>query len=442
MYPLFFISIVFPALAALFMISTQLALISLIPILIIPLFHYFIRQPIFGLSLNVQKGLADLSNLAQEHYGGIRLIKSYVVEKAVSKRFDQLCHILIRFNLRLVSLLGMLFPLFTFLTRMVVVLLLLVYGAIVLKAWGQLNSADFLAFLWIQSYIFFPILMLGWILPIYERGRSAYHRLVEVYREPIEVQEGTDHSLKVPKRPDLSFHHLTFRYPGSEQNALTDITLTIPAGSFVGITGPIGSGKSTLFRLLNREYEIPLGMIAIAGHDIRDYPFNLLRKIFITVEQTPFLFSKSVADNIRFGQEDATQIELEKVAELADLHETVLEFPERYETLLGEKGVNLSGGQRQRLALARAFLVKRPILLLDDIFSAVDTATEQKIFSKMKKHFEGRTLLLITHRISILEQMARVLYMQDGRIIEDGSPQDLLQKQGHFAVLSELQGRK
>lgn len=442
MYPLYFMTLLPPALAALFFISVKLTVISLIPLFGIPLFNQTLRGGIFNLSLAVQKKLADLSNMAQEHFAGIRIVKSYVIEAFTGMRFSSLCKEMTRFNFKLVSLLGMIFPFFSLMTKVATVLLVLFSGIIILKAWGELTAADFVAFMWIQSYIFFPVLMLGWVLPIYSRGKAAYHRLVEVYKEPIEVHEGTKTALKVLPQADIQIQHLSYQYPSTDRTVLSDITLMVKGGTFVGITGPIGAGKTTLFRLLNREYEIPRGTIFIGDQDIRDYTFAALRQAFVTVEQAPFLFSKSIAENVRFGNEEASEIEMERVADFADLHETVLEFPDRYETMVGERGVTLSGGQKQRIALARALLVDRSILLLDDIFSAVDSETEKKIFNALKAHFQGKTVLLISHRVSILEQMDRILYMHAGKITEDGPPRDLIKKKGCYYALTQLQSIK
>lgn len=439
LYPLFFLTILIPALIALFSISFKLALISLLPMIAFPLFNSTIRGHIMSLSLGVQIKLAELSNLAQEYFSGIRVVRSYLMEKTAFRLFAELCKELIRFNLKLINMLGVLFPFFTMLAKVVTVLLVLMAAFIILKDWGELSSADFVSFVWIQSYTFFPILMLGWVLPIYAKGTAAYQRLCEVYHEPIEVQEGKDPSLKVPKAATIDFKNLQFTYPNAAKPSLQGIDLTIHPGSFIGIAGPIGAGKSTLFRLINREYEIGQEEIFIGGHDIRAYTFSSLHEAIVTVEQAPFLFSKSIADNVRFGRPEATQTDVERVSEFADLHETVLDFPAQYATEIGERGVTLSGGQKQRVALARAFLVDRSILLLDDIFSALDTSTEKKIFQKLKEKSVGKTVLLISHRASILEQMDRILYMIDGKVVEDGSPQDLVRKKGHYAALVELQ---
>lgn len=442
MYPLFFLTLVIPGLIALFIISPQLAAISLIPLTAIPLINLATRNKIYTLSHLAQKGLADLSNVAQEHYSGIRIVKGYVAEKQLSARFSDLCRSLITANIKLNCFQGLLFPFFTLLTKSITVLLVIVTGYIILKAWGSLSPADFVSFMWIQSYIFFPILMLAWVLPIYARGRASYERLVEIYEEPNEVKDEGHRILMIPPNSSIEFNHLTFSYPNSSKFALKDFSAQIQGGSFVGITGPVGAGKTTLFRILNREYEVPYGKVSIGGYDIHEYPLDAFWKQIITVEQIPFLFSRSIADNVRFGKNEALQTEIETVAKYADLHETVLDFPQQYDTLVGERGVTLSGGQKQRLILARAFLVNRSILLLDDVFSSVDAETEMRMFIAMKANFKNKTVLLITHRASILESMDRILYMQDGTIIEDGPPAELKAKNGHYAALVGLQSPK
>lgn len=439
MYPLFFLTLAVPGMLALFSISTKLALISLIPLLIIPILNSAVRQKIYDISYRVQKGLADLSNIVQEQYSGVRIIKSYVIESILSQRFKEFCRNLIHLNLRLANYQGLLFPFFALLTKLVTVILVLFSAVIILGGWGSLSTADFISFMWLQSYIFFPVLMFAWVLPIYERGRAAYDRLVEIYDEPIEVKEGTTSHLTIPALADIHFNHLSFHYPNSNDRILSDVNLLIKGGSLVGITGPVGSGKSTLFRLLNREYEIPKGMILINGRDIHDYPLESFSREVVSVEQAPFLFSRSVADNVKFGKEDASFEDLEMVSKFADLHDTILGFPEQYETMIGERGVTLSGGQKQRVAMARAFLVDRSILLFDDIFSAVDASTEKRIFQAIKTKFIKKTILFITHRVSILEEMDRVIYMKEGRVIEDGTPSELLKQQGSYAALVELQ---
>ncbi|WP_068467359.1 ABC transporter ATP-binding protein [Candidatus Protochlamydia phocaeensis] len=439
MYPVFFITLVIPALIALFFLSPLMAAISLIPIVSIYFFHLAIRRPLLQVSLEVQQSLGEMSVMAHEHFSGIRILRSYGIEKVTAALFKQICLRFNKLNMRFVCFQGMVFPVLTLIIKAVTILIVLIAGAIILLGWGNMRMADFLSFMWIQSYIFSPLLMLGWVLPMYQKGKAAYARLVEIYEEPIEVQESNAVFDRIPAHPSVEFRDLTFYYSNQKKAALESFNLSIQGGSFIGITGPVGAGKTTLLRLLNREYEIPRGKILLDGHDIHDYSLAALHQAFVTVEQLPFLFSKSIGDNIRFGRRDALQEEIEQAAKQADIHESILEFPLQYETMVGERGVSLSGGQKQRVAIARSLLVNRSILLLDDIFSALDVETERRVFEAIKNDFAGKTVLLITHRISILEQLDRVIYLKDGRIIEEGTPAQLLARKGIYEALVNLQ---
>lgn len=438
-YPLFFVTLLLPAFSVMFYLSPPLTAVALLPLFAFPFLNAFLRQIVHRLSLKVQEKLADLSNLTQEHFAGIRTIRAYVVENGVFQKFCTLCKELIRVNFKLILYLGSLFPLFTFLGRVATVLMVWLAGALLLWHWGTLSGADLVSFMWMQTYTLFPVLILGWMLPIYARASAAYQRLYEVYQEPIEVSEGTDHDLSIPPKVGIEFKNLSFTYPTGQKPALRGINLSLSPGTFTGLTGPLGSGKSTIFRLINREYEIDPEMLYIGGHDIRAYTLSHLRQGIVTVEQAPFLFSKTIGENVSFGHPEASLGDVERVAEYADLHGNVQDFPEKYATPVGERGVTLSGGQKQRVALARALMVDRPILLLDDIFSALDTHTEKKIFQTLRSQLKGKTVLLITQRVSILEQLDQVVFLKEGEIIEQGTPQDLLARGGYFAALSELQ---
>lgn len=439
MYPIYCVTLLIPGAAALLTISIPMAALSMLPIIFIPLINRILRHLIYTLSLSVQEKLGLMSGMVQEQYSGVRIVKSYEAEETMGKVFNEEAYKLSRDSVKLSYLQGLIYSFFTFLTKLTTILLMILAGAIILKGWGELSSADFVSFMWIQSYIYFPVLMLGWVLPIYERGRAAYDRLLQVYREPIEVKDQGVSMLQFPPKADIVFNNLTFSYPKADKPVLKGISIAIKGGQFVGITGPVGAGKTTLLRLLDREYEIPHGMISIAGKDIHEYPLSAFHRQIATVEQVPFLFSITIAGNIAIGLESATEEEVVLVAQDADLHETVLGFPQQYGTIVGERGMTLSGGQKQRVAIARSFLVDRSILLLDDAFSSVDSSTEKRIFDTMKENFQGRTVFLITHRASILSQLDRVIVIDGGLIVEEGTPAELLSRKGHFRALWELQ---
>lgn len=442
MYPMMFISLVIPGMAALFWISPPLATLTLIPMLIIPILNWVLKAPLYRFSTEVQAGLGEMSTMCAEDYSHIRIVKSYLMETRLVRTFNQLCERLISPNFKLMISEELLFPFFGLVTKTVTVLLVIFAGYMITHQWRSLSTADFISFMWIQSYIFIPVVMLAWLIPTYERGRAAYDRLLEIYEAPIEIEDTVNSALTIPPDASIEIKNLTFTYPSGTLPALKNLSLSIQGGTFIGLTGPIGSGKSTLIKLLAREYEVPKGNIMIAGRDIHDYSLQSFAETIGIVEQMPFLFSKTIADNIRFGKQEATVEELELVSEYADLHTTVMDFPEQYDTLVGERGVTLSGGQKQRVAMARAFLVDRSILLLDDIFSAVDIGTESRIFKRMRENFKGKTVILITHRASVLAHMDRVIYLDKGEIMEDGVPAELLHRAGPFAALNELQAYK
>ena len=440
MYPMFFITMLIPALIALAYLSPSMALVSSLPIIFMYLINSFVKQPLFKVSGEVQKSLADMSRMSHEYFSGIKLIKSYGVEEQTLGRFKDLCRKSGLLNIRYSTFQGMLFPGLVLVTKIITVLLVAMAAVIVLLKEGKtLSLGDFISFMWIQSYVFTPLLMLAWVIPMYQKGKASYARLFEIYNEPIEVREEPISHSSIHPEADIVFRNLTFSYPDQNRPVLSDLNLSIKAGTFFGITGPVGSGKTTLFRLLNREYEVPENKILFGDSDIHYYSLDAFRQNMVIVEQKPFLFSKSIRDNIRFGKEGATEKEIVEVSEEADLHQDVLTFPDQYNTIVGEKGVALSGGQKQRVAIARVFLADRSIFLLDDVFSAVDSATEKKIFAAIRKKFAGKTVLLITHRVSVLEKMDRVIYLLNGKIVADGSPQELVREEGPYRTLVSLQ---
>lgn len=436
-FPVYFLTTVIPATIALFWLAPKLAWMVLIPIIAVPLINVVLRGTVFHLSSRFQSLLAEMSNFVQETFSGIRIVKGYHAEESLLKQFYKYCDQFVHLNVSIMSFQGLTAPFLTMITRLTTTVMVVVAGFLILSGNEVITIADFVAFMWIQSYIYFPVLILGWVMPMYQQGRASYDRLKNIYEEPIEIEEGEGDD-KIPFGSDIEFKHLTFTYPRQEAPQINDLNLKLQGGKFIGLTGPAGGGKSTLFKLLNREYEIPRGMITIGGKDIHDYPLESFYQNIVTVEQIPFLFSKSIKENVGFADETATQEDIVKASSLADLHETVLSFDEGYETLVGEKGIMLSGGQKQRVAIARAFLVERSILLLDDIFSALDTATEAKIFKALKENYDGKTVIITTQRISILEKMDEVIVLAKGRVIQNGSPDDLLKREGYFKAMKEL----
>ncbi len=438
LFPIFCITLAVPAFIALFWISLPLGCLALFPMTLVPVILIGFRTQLFSLSQEVQRSLATLSTMTQENFSGITLVKSYGAEERSLNKFWKEGKNLESNATRFSTYQGALYPLISLLFRIITLLLVAFMGVSQWYNWKNLSGTDFISFMWIQSYTLVPFLMIGWIFPFYQKGKAAYERLFILYDEPLEIVDDLPSSLRIPPSAPIRIDNLSFTYPKGDKPTLHNLSCTIEGGSFVGITGPIGAGKTTLFRLLCREYEIPKKKIFLGEHDIHEYPLEAFSEAIVQVEQIPFLFSRTIGENIAFAKESSTQEELDVIAKETELHETIHSFPYGYETPVGERGVTLSGGQKQRISMARAFFVNRSMVFLDDIFSAVDSNTEQKIFASLQKRLRGKTVLLITHRPTILEQMDLVLYMIDGQIVEKGSPKTLKKIEGHYSALVDL----
>lgn len=426
LYPVNFASLALPALYAMVSIEPPLTALSITPILLLPFVMWLARSGMYRLSRRVQELLAGLSRTVQEQLTAIRLVKSYDAESALLERFRHVCRDLFSAQLKLAVVQGLFFPLLGLITRATTVGLVLLTGYLVFSGWSNLPSADFVSFMWVQSYLFIPVLMLGWILPVYERGRAAYHRLWKLYSEPVE-QQASPGTTSAQQPPSISVRDLHFQYEDGVP-LLQGVNLDIPSGSLVGITGPIGEGKSTLLGLLAGEYTPIRGSIS-GGY----------QKVAF-VEQDPFLFSKTIRENIELGNPNVTEEGLQQAIEQAQLKQTIEAFADHLDTLVGERGVTLSGGQKQRVVLARALVAGSPLLLLDDVFSGVDAATERAIVDHLQKMAGEYTIVVVAHRASVLDRLDTIHFLHNGHIVESGAPRQLREQGGYYAALTALQG--
>jgi ATP-binding cassette subfamily B protein len=300
----------------------------------------------------------------------------------------------------------------------------------------QLTIGQFVAFQFYLGRMVWPLIALGWVINLFQRGMASMQRLHEVWSIEPDVAKNAGVPVDQP-RGDLEIRDLTFAY--AERPVLRDVSLTVRHGETIGIVGRTGSGKSTLLALITRTFEPPPGTIFLDGRALETIALHDLREIIGMVPQETFLFSESIAENIRFGRPDATRDEVNESAELAGLSGDVATFPNGLETMIGERGITLSGGQKQRTAIARALVREPMILILDDALSAVDTATEERILNALRRIREGRTVLIVSHRVSSVKDADHIVVLEDGKIVERGTHDMLIERDGYYAQLYRKQ---
>lgn len=427
---------VFTAAALWFMLhrSPKLTIYAFLPLpLVSVLIQYFGRR-IHHRFERIQSMFSDISARAQENFSGVRVIRAYVQEEAEIAAFESANQEYIRRSLKLVRLMGMLWPTLELMLGLAMVLVLWMGGREVLA--GHMQIGDFTAFNIYMMQLTFPVIALGWVVNIFQRGTASLIRLNEIFHEQPAIKdelEAADREV----RGQIEFRNLNFAYDGKP--ILRDVNLLIPAGTSMAIVGPTGSGKTTLVDLIPRIYDAAPGMVLIDGHPIREFSLASLRKEIGFVPQETFLFSERIRENIALGVDSATDRQIHDAAEAANIAQDIEGFPERYQTMVGERGITLSGGQKQRSAIARALIRNPRILILDDALSSVDTQTEDKILNHLREVMQGRTTIFISHRVSTVRNADRIAVLHEGRIVESGTHNELLALNGYYSDLYNKQ---
>jgi ATP-binding cassette, subfamily B, multidrug efflux pump len=423
------------AVAIMVSVDWRLAFYALLPAPAVSFAVVFFGRKIHRRFEAIQSMFSDISSRVQENLSGVRMIRAFVQERAELRRFEELNQEYIGQNLKLVLIQGVFQPLLEVLIGFTFLVVLWIGGHDVIT--GRITIGNFIMFNTYMGMLVWPMIALGWVVNLMQRGSASLDRINQILHEKPAIGPPPSPVPVNNSRGDIEFRGVVMQY-GSGR-ALDGVDLHIPAGETVAIVGHTGSGKSTLVSLVPRLFDPTGGAVLLDGTDLRQADPAEIRRLIGFVPQETFLFSATIAENIAFGVENATDEEIRRAAEIAGLAGDIEGFPQEYRTMVGERGITLSGGQKQRTAIARAILRNPRILILDDALSSVDTLTEERILTHLAGVMRGRTVILISHRVSTVRQAGRIVVIEKGRIVEQGTHAELVEAGGYYAELAQKQ---
>jgi ATP-binding cassette, subfamily B, multidrug efflux pump len=426
------------ATAILLRLNWRLTLLAYIPLVLLSLFVKSIGRQIHDRFESVQEQFSHISTRVQENLAGIRVIKAFAREEGEIAEFGKLNEEYVRRNVALIRLWGLFYPMMSALVGLSSVALLWYGGRAVVA--GKLSLGEFVAFLAYLAMLTWPTIAAGWVINIFQRGAASMDRILHILRTEPEIHDDPAARMPVRCTGGIEIRGLSFRYPSAERQVLQEIDLTIPPGETLAIVGQTGSGKSTLVNLILRLFDPPPGTVFLDGQDVRRWPLSQIRLLIGYVPQETFLFSDTIRANIAFGRNDpVTDQEVAGATSISAIENDIRTFPLGVRTFVGERGITLSGGQKQRVAISRAAIKDPKVLILDDAFSSVDTYTEERILQALKEARKNRTTILVSHRISTVKDAHQIIVLQNGTIVERGTHDDLMRKQGAYAALYQRQ---
>ncbi|MBR3840034.1 MAG: ABC transporter ATP-binding protein [Erysipelotrichales bacterium] len=418
-------------------VDVKLTLIACVPMIIIAVGGYYFGEEIERRFGRKQKAFADLSDMVQESISGARVIKAFAQESEELDAFGKVNDKNRKENLNVVKLYAVVMPLLDVIVGVSYVIAIIYGGKLAVT--GEITLGRFIAFNTYLGSLVWPMIAMGDSITSFSQGQAAIKRIKQVFDEEPDIFDGEDILDIKELKGEIELSHLTFSYSPDLPKALDDVSVKVKQGSTLAILGRTGAGKTTLVNLLERLYDVEDGMIKIDGYSIRQIPLRTLRENIAYVPQDNFLFSDTLQKNIAFGLVTATLDDVIKACEAACVHDNIIDFPEGYETMVGERGVTLSGGQKQRSSIARALLKNSPILILDDSLSAVDTDTEERILENLKELRKDKTTIIIAHRISTVVNADHVLVLENGKLAEYGTPDELMALDGIYRNMYEKQ---
>jgi ATP-binding cassette subfamily B protein len=414
-------------------VNVKLTIYCLLPLPILSYSIFVLSKRINKKSTEYQENLSTISSFTQEFFSGIRVIKAYALENDRNNEFIKLSKISKEKNLALAKTNALFGPLMILLIGLSYLIVIFVGGQMYVN--GEIKDIGVIAkFLLYIGMLVWPVASFGWVSSLVQEAEASQKRINEFLTEQPEIQNiGT---ITTTIEGKITFENVSYTYDDTNIKALTDVSFTINKGETIAILGKTGSGKSTILSLLTRIHDVSgISKIKIDGKDIADYDLYHLRKSMSIVTQDPFLFSDSIKNNIKFGKEDATDDEIIEAAKMAVVDDNIQLFTNKYDTILGERGITLSGGQKQRVSIARAIIKEAPILILDDCLSAVDTETEEKIINNFKLIFKDKTTIIVTHRASAAKNANKIIILDEGKIVQQGTHQELVKEEGFYKDL-------